>query len=247
MIERKCLLNVTRSAGSFWSSSLIVGVTVRVDWEPKQHRFKGLFVWKEKINSDSFCFKLKRDILGHILYGGIKNPRQRRGGLVLKNVLQGELRRHLFCLRLLVFSQGIDFVLSYTWYYERKGYLFTSPNQAWLGRAISAVMKSIFQARSTMVRSPAPRPLIKETFPPFWGVRWHPQAQGSTLKHPLSGHKRVGNLSRGLSSLAWCQAATVVRRSWRTMKLLCGLDKHVIWNWSMMTVSHAHCEALQIK
>lgn len=95
----------------------------------------------------------------------------RGGGLVLKNVLQGELRRHLFCLRLLVFSQGIDFVLSYTWYYERKGYLFTSPNQAWLGRAISAVMKSIFQARSTMVRSPAPRPLIKETFPPFWGVR----------------------------------------------------------------------------
>lgn len=56
-----------------------------------------------------------------------------------------------------------------------------------------------------------------------------------------------GNLSRGLSSLAWCQAATVVRRSWRTMRLSCGLDKHMIWNWSMMTVSHAHCEALQIK
>lgn len=80
MIERKCLLNVHRSAGSFWSSSLIVGVTVRVDLEPKQNRFKGLFVWKEKINSDSFCFKLKRDILGHILYGGIKNQCQRRGG-----------------------------------------------------------------------------------------------------------------------------------------------------------------------
>lgn len=91
------------------------------------------------------------------------------GGLFLKNVLQGEPRR-LFCLQLLVFSQGIDFVLSYTWYYEWRGYLFTSPNQAWLGRTISAVMKSIFQARSTMVTSPTPRPLIKETFPPFWGV-----------------------------------------------------------------------------
>lgn len=82
----------------------------------------------------------------------------------------GTRLRYLFCLHLLVFSLGIDFVLSYTWYYEWEGYLFTSPNQAWLGRAISAVMKSIFQARSTMVRSPAPRPLIKETFPPFWGV-----------------------------------------------------------------------------
>lgn len=34
-------------------------------------------------------------------------------GLIMKNVLQPELR-HLFCLKLLVFSLGIDFVLSYT-------------------------------------------------------------------------------------------------------------------------------------
>lgn len=65
-------------------------------------------------------------------------------------------QRHLFCLQLLAFSPAIDFVLSYTWYYERRGYLFCSPNQAWLGGAISAVMKSVFQARSAMVRSPCP-------------------------------------------------------------------------------------------
>lgn len=65
-------------------------------------------------------------------------------------------QRHLLCLQLLVFIPAIDFVLSYTWYYERRRYLFCSPNQAWLGGAISAVMKSVFQARSTMVRSACP-------------------------------------------------------------------------------------------
>lgn len=75
----------------------------------------------------------------------------------LKSVLHPE-PRHLFCLRLLASSSGIDFVLSYTWYYEWREYLLSSPNQAWLGRAISAAMKSVFQARSTMVRSPALQP-----------------------------------------------------------------------------------------
>lgn len=65
-------------------------------------------------------------------------------------------QRHLFCLQLLVFTPAIDFVLSYICHYERRRYLFCRPNQAWLGWAISAVMKSIFQARSTMVRNACP-------------------------------------------------------------------------------------------
>ncbi len=81
-----------------------------------------------------------------------------------------------------MFSLGIDFVLSYTWYNEWREYLFSSSNQAWLARAISAAMKSVFQARSTMVRSPALRPFIKETFPPLWGVYQHPQPKVQVQK-----------------------------------------------------------------
>lgn len=81
-----------------------------------------------------------------------------------------------------MFSLGIDFVLSYTWYYEWKEYLFSSPNQAWLGRAISAALKSVLQARSTMVRSPALQPFIKETFPPLWGVYQHLQPKVQVQK-----------------------------------------------------------------
>lgn len=79
------------------------------------------------------------------------------------------------------------------------------PNQAWLGRAISAVMKSAFQARSAMVRSPALQPFIKETFPPLCEVCQHHAAQSSSFKLSLSVQTGVEILSRGLSSLARCQ------------------------------------------
>ena len=85
-------------------------------------------------------------------------------------------------LAITVQSIAIDFVLGYTWYYEWREYLFSSPNQAWLGRAISTAMKSVFQARSTMVRSPALQPSIKETFPPLWGAYQHPQPKVQVQK-----------------------------------------------------------------
>lgn len=43
-------------------------------------------------------------------------------------------------------------------------YLFSSTNQAWLGRAIKALMESVFQVREGQ-KKPALQPFIKDTFP----------------------------------------------------------------------------------
>lgn len=164
MIETNCVLNMT---GSFDCHLSPLALPFGLIWSNNTILSKACLFERRKRTLTASVFNCNR--ISPCTFYIETSKIHTEGGLVLKNVLQSEPRR-LFCLQLLVFSQGIDFVLSYTRYYEWRGYLFTSPNQAWLGRTISAVMKSIFQARSTMVRSPAPQPLIKETFPPSWGV-----------------------------------------------------------------------------
>lgn len=103
--------------------------------------------------------------------------------------------RYWFCLKLHMILQT-------------EKVLFQQHNQAWL--AISVALKSVFQAQSTRVSSPALQPLHQMHISSV-GV------QSSTV--PLSVATMEMSLE-GLSSLAWCQAVTLSETSFKSHEAL---------------------------